>query len=620
MNNNSLKSNSATGNILVVDDIADNLRVLSASLTERGYQVRCVKNGTMALLTAKKNPPQLILLDIKMPDMDGYQVCEQLKQDELTRDIPIIFLSAFDDVLDKVKAFSVGGVDYITKPFQAEEIVVRIQHQLALQGAKAEIAELNNQLEQKVQQRTAQLEEMIDLLNLEITQHQKTQGQLSHQALHDALTGLPNRILFMEHLTKAIQRHRRNPDYLFAVLFIDLDRFKIINDSWGHAVGDQLLIAISRLLQECSRDLDTVARLSGDEFTILVEDLQDHQDAIAIAERLLDKLTLPIHLNDQKVFSGASIGIVLGVSNYHDGLELLRDADIAMYRAKALGKGRYAVFDQEMYDQTIHLSQLETNLRFALEHQDFVLYYQPIVSLETSKLLGFEALVRWQHPQKGLIAPGEFIAIAEDTGLIIPIGEWVLERACQQLYTWQSELPEAETLHISVNLSSKQIKQYDFVDKLSQILADTGLQGSSLKLELTETMLMDQGEKTIELLTQIKQQQVQLSIDDFGTGYSSLSYLHRFPVDTLKIDRSFVSQITAEGKNCEIVKTIVTLAHSLGMKAIAEGVETAHQMTHLTNLGCEAAQGYFFAKPLNQVEAELLIGNNFLLTKKKDIP
>lgn len=613
MNNNLLNLNSAAGNILVVDDIADNLRVLSAALTERGYQVRCVKNGTMALLTAKKNPPQLILLDIKMPDMDGYQVCEQLKQDELTRDIPIIFLSAFDDVLDKVKAFSVGGVDYITKPFQAEEIVVRIQHQLALQGAKAEIAELNNQLEQKVQQRTVQLEEMIDLLNLEITQHQKTQGQLSHQALHDALTGLPNRILFMEHLTKAIQRHRRNPDYLFAVLFIDLDRFKIINDSWGHAVGDQLLIAISGLLQECSRDLDTVARLSGDEFTILVEDLQDHQDAIAIAERLLDQLSLPIHLPEQKVFSGASIGIVLGSSNYDDGLELLRDADIAMYRAKALGKGRYAVFDQEMYDQTIHLSQLETNLRVALEHQDFVLYYQPIVSLETSKLVGFEALVRWQHPQQGLIAPGEFIAIAEDTGLIIPIGEWVLHRACQQLYTWQSELPEAETLHISVNLSSKQIKQLDFVDKLSQILADTGLQGSSLKLELTETMLMDQGEKTIELLTQIKQQQVQLSIDDFGTGYSSLSYLHRFPVDTLKIDRSFVNQITTEGNNCEIVKTIVTLAHSLGMKAIAEGVETAHQVTHLTNLGCEAAQGYYFAKPLNQMEAQLLIRNNSCL-------
>jgi diguanylate cyclase (GGDEF)-like protein len=608
MNNNQL--NSGLNNILVVDDIADNLRVLSASLTEKGYQVRCAKNGTMALITAKKNPPQLILLDIKMPDMDGYQVCEKLKEDELTRDIPIIFLSAFDDVLDKVKAFAVGGVDYITKPFQAEEVIVRIQHQLALQAAKAEIAELNTQLEQKVQQRTAQLEEVIDQLNLEIAQHQQTQEQLSHQALHDALTGLPNRTLFMEHLTKAIQRHQRNQDFLFAVLFIDLDRFKIINDSWGHAVGDQLLMAISRLLQDCCRELDTVARLSGDEFTILLEDLQNFQDAVAIAERILEKLAFPIHLDERKVFSGASIGIVLGGTNYQDGVDLLRDADIAMYRAKALGKGRYAVFDREMYAQTLHLSQLETDLRLALEHQEFVLYYQPIVSLETSRLVGFEALVRWQHPQTGLISPGEFVAIAEDTGLIIPIGEWVLQEACQQLRTWQLTFPLAASLHISVNLSSKQIKQFDFVDKLGRILADTGLNGEHLRLELTETMLMDRGEKTIELLTQIKQQQVQLSIDDFGTGYSSLSYLHRFPVDTLKIDRSFVSLINAEGSNCEIVKTIITLAHSLGMKAIAEGVETPHQITHLSNLGCEAAQGYFFAKPLNRPLAESLIVNN----------
>jgi diguanylate cyclase (GGDEF)-like protein len=607
MNNNQL--NLIAGNILVVDDIVDNLRVLSASLTERGYQVRCAKNGTMALIAVTKNPPQLILLDIKMPDMDGYQVCEKLKADQSTRDIPVIFLSAFDDVLDKVKAFSVGGVDYITKPFQIEEVNVRIQRQLALQAAKAEIVELNTQLEQKVQQRTAQLEEVIDQLNLEIAEHQQTQEQLSHQALHDALTGLPNRTLFMEHLTKAIQRHQRNEDYLFAVLFIDLDRFKVINDSWGHAVGDQLLMVISHLLQECCRDLDTVARLSGDEFTILVEDLQNFTDAIAIAERVLEKLTSPIHLDKHKVFSGASIGIVLGGTNYQYGVDLLRDADIAMYRAKALGKGCYAVFDQEMYAQTIHLSQLETDLRLAIEHQEFVLYYQPIISLETSKLVGFEALVRWQHPQVGLITPEEFMAIAEDTGLIIPLGEWVLREACQQLHTWQSIFPLARSLHISVNLSSKQIKQFDFVDKLVQILANTGLDGSNLRLELTETMLMDRGEKTIELLTQIKQQQVQLSIDDFGTGYSSLSYLHRFPVDSLKIDRSFISLIDAESSNCEIVKTIITLAHSLGMKAIAEGVETPHQLTHLTNLGCEAAQGYLFAKPLNLHLAESIIKN-----------
>jgi EAL domain-containing protein (putative c-di-GMP-specific phosphodiesterase class I) len=281
-----------------------------------------------------------------------------------------------------------------------------------------------------------------------------------------------------------------------------------------------------------------------------------------------------------------------------------------MYRAKTLGKGRYAVFDREMYAQTIHLSQLETDLRLALERQEFILYYQPIVSLETRSLAGFEALVRWQHPQMGLISPEKFIAIAEDTGLIIPLGEWVLQEACQQLSAWQSTFASAASLHISVNLSSKQIKQFDFVDKLGQILTATGLNGASLRLELTETMLMDQGEKTIELLTQIKQQKIQLSIDDFGTGYSSLSYLHHFPIDTLKIDRSFVNLIKEEGSNCEIVKTIVTLAHSLGMEAIAEGVETSHQITHLTNLGCAAAQGYFFAKPLNRQLVESLIVNN----------
>lgn len=605
-----LDLNSFSGNILVVDDLPDNLRVLSASLTERGYQVRCAKNGAMALLTAKKEPPHLILLDIKMPDMDGYEVCEQLKANESTRDIPVIFLSAFDEVLDKVKAFTVGGVDYITKPFQIEEVVVRIQHQLALQRAKTEISQLNAELEQKVKQRTTQLEQVIDKLNQEIIEHEHTQQKLVQQALHDALTGLPNRTLFMEHLQKSLQRNQRNKDYLFAVLFIDLDRFKIINDNWGHAVGDKLLIAISEILKECSRDLDTVARLSGDEFTILLEDLQDFQDAIAIAERLLDKLTSPIHLENRQVFSGASIGIVFGSTNYQNCVELLRDADIAMYRAKALGKGRYSVFDREMYAQTIHLSQIETDLRLALERKEFILYYQPIISLQTGRVNGFEALLRWQHPNKGLILPGDFIATAEDTGLIVPIGEWVLREACQQLSIWLEKFPDASSLHISVNLSSRQIKQFDFVDKLRKILADTGLNGKNLRLEITETMLMDRGEKTIELLTQIKEQKIQLSIDDFGTGYSSLSYLHRFPIDALKIDRSFVSLINANGENCEIVKTIITLAHSLGMISIAEGVETIYQLNYLKELGCEAAQGYFFSKPINAQLTELIIATN----------
>ncbi len=598
------------GNILVVDDIPDNLRVLSAALTGRGYQVRCAKNGTMALLTAKKEPPHLILLDIKMPDMDGYEVCEKLKADKQTCDIPVIFLSAFDDVFDKVKAFSVGGVDYITKPFQIEEVVVRIDHQLALQAAKAEIAQFNAELEQKVQQRTVELEQVIHQLNQEISQHQHTQQELTHQALHDALTGLPNRPLFKEHLQKALQRCQRKEDYLFAVLFIDLDRFKIINDNWGHAVGDRLLVKISCILKECSREVDTAARLSGDEFTILLEDLQDTTDAVEVAERILERLSFSIDLEERKVFTGASIGIVLGSKQYQNSEDVLRDADIAMYRAKALGKGRYAIFDHEMYTQTAHLSQIETDLRLAIERQEFLLHYQPIVSLTTGTVMGFEALVRWQHPDGRLIYPNDFIEIAEDTGLIVPIGEWVLQEACSQLRIWQDQIPHATSLHMSVNLSGRQIQQFDFIDKLKNILANTGLNGESLRLELTETMLMDHGNRTIQLLSQIKAQNVQLSIDDFGTGYSSLSYLHRFPVNALKIDRSFVNLIDSQGESCEIVKTIITLAHSLGMKAIAEGVETPNQLMHLRNLGCEAAQGYFFAKPLNCQMAEAIIAQN----------
>jgi diguanylate cyclase (GGDEF)-like protein len=612
----------ANVNILVVDDTPDNLRVLSASLGEQGYQVRCAKSGEMALTTAKKQPPHLILLDIKMPGMDGYEVCRQLKADTRTQEIPVIFLSAMDDVLDKVQAFQAGAVDYVTKPFHEEEMVLRVRHQLDLQFAKAEIKQLNLDLEQKVLQRTLDLEKIVHQLNQEVAQHEKTQEKLSQQALHDDLTGLPNRVLFLEHLQRSLQRRQRNPDYLFAVCFIDLDRFKLINDRFGHVVGDQLLKAIALILKSCVREGDIVARLSGDEFTILLEDLQEapgamvsdrpkpdgqQATAIAIAERLLNQLRMPIALESQSVFAGASIGIVFGTSHYLSSIEILRDADIAMYHAKATGKGCYAVFDQQMYQQIFHLSQTETDLRYALERHEFCLHYQPILSLNTDQIAGFEVLLRWQHPAKGLIYPGDFIEIAEETGLIVPMGEWVLREAAHQLAAWQQHYPFAAQVHLSVNLSSRQLKQFDFVGRLTRIVAETGINAAQLRLELTETMLMDQREKTIELLDAIKAQQVQLSIDDFGTGYSSLSYLHRFPIDALKIDRSFVSPMDTEGNNREIVNTIITLAHSLGMKAIAEGVETQTQLEQLQHLGCDEAQGYFIAEPLwdQQVEAIL---------------
>jgi diguanylate cyclase (GGDEF)-like protein len=596
-----------SANILIVDDILDNLRVLSTSLSSNDYHIRCVKNGDMALITAEKEPPDIILLDIKMPGMNGYEVCEKLKANPITRDIPVIFLSAFDDVLDKVKAFSVGGVDYITKPFQIEEVIARIQNQLVLQAAKEEISQLNADLERKVEIRTKKFELLVEKLKQEILGHKATQKKLIQQALHDSLTGLPNRVLLMEHLQKAIQRSYRNKEYLFSLLFIDLDRFKVINDIWGHAVGDELLMATAKILRETCRDVDTVARLSGDEFTILLEDVESYQDVVKIAERVLDKLTAPISLTDRQVFSGASIGIVLDARNYKSGLDLLRDADIAMYRAKALGKGRYAIFDHAMYEQTVYLSQVETDLRLAIERHEFILHYQPIVSISRGCLIGFEALIRWQHPTKGLIYPGEFIAIAEETGLIIPIGKQVLRSACQQLCQWQAKNSATVPFYISVNLSIRQLKQYDFVDHLAHVLQETGVDGQNLYLELTETMLMDRGEKTLELLAEIKAQGVQLSIDDFGTGYSSLSYLHRFPIDALKIDRSFVTPITAEGDNCEIVKTIITLAHSLGITAIAEGVETAEQLSQLNQFGCDGAQGYFFSKPIPVQAAEALL-------------
>ncbi|MGF1481534.1 MAG: EAL domain-containing protein [Cyanophyceae cyanobacterium] len=605
--------------ILVVDDIADNLRVLSSTLSDRGYQVRCAKNGRMALMAVQKMQPDLVLLDIKMPDMDGYEVCQKLKAYPATRDVPVIFLSALDDVLDKVKAFETGGVDYITKPFQVAEVFARVKTHLALQTAKAEIQQLNTELEQRVLERTAQLEAANQKLQQEISERERIQQQLSHDALHDALTGLPNRALLAEKLALCLQHSQRYVNYSFAVLFIDLDRFKVINDSLGHLIGDKLLVAVVNILRKCLRTQDTVARLGGDEFIVLLDNLKDITEATKIAQRILEQLKLPITLNGQTIFTSASIGIVLNSPAHQNSSELLRDADIAMYRAKAEGKARYAVFDQDMYAYTVKLLQLENDLRLALERQEFLLYYQPLVDLTTGAVQGFEALVRWQHPTQGLITPDEFIPIAEDTGLILPLGDWVLREACRQLQTWQRQFAHLvcnrgrgdRCFKMSVNLASLQLQDPHFLETLDQILLEQGLDGKSLHLEITESMLMDSETTTQRLLKQIKQRGIQLSIDDFGTGYSSLGYLNRFTLDTLKIDRSFVSQMNCDPENREIVRTIITLAHTLNLEVIAEGVETAEQAEQLQELGCQLAQGYLFAPPLPPNAAKLMLINQY---------
>ena len=465
-------------NILIVDDMADNLKVLANTLSAQGYQVRCATNGSTALRGASAILPDLILLDIKMPDLDGYEVCQRLKANISTCNIPVIFLSALDDVLDKVKAFEVGGVDFISKPIQIKEVLVRVKNQIALQLANAKISQLNQELEIRVQQRTFELKSANQKLKREINERQRIQQKLIYDSLHDGLTGLGNRSLLLERVEWTIKHAQRYPDYMYALLFIDLDRFKVVNDSLGHSTGDQLLIAVANLLQKCLRDNDLVARLGGDEFVILLDGISSTKDATMIGERIQRKLRSPFELKGQNISTSASIGIVFGSPNYTNAAELLRDADIAMYYAKEKGKARYEIFDQAMYYETLKLLELENHLRQAVKRNEFVLHYQPIISLKNSKLVGFEALIRWQHPTKGCISPVEFIPIAEDTGLILEIGEWLLKEACQQLKRWQqkfAQIPQVASLKMNVNIASQQLQQPEFIQKLDRILQETDL-------------------------------------------------------------------------------------------------------------------------------------------------
>lgn len=851
----SVNHESTRADILIVDDTPANLRFLASTLTQQGYKVRCVTNGRMALTAAQTTPPDLVLLDIRMPDLSGYEVCEQLKANPATQSIPVIFLSALNEAFDKVTAFKAGGADYISKPFQLEEILIRIQHQLQLKRAIEQFQQLNLELEDRVRRRTQELQatnaalqmanaalhesesrfrdmansapmllwltnaagepiffnqrwleftgraleqelhggwiekvhpddrqtcqdthrqamhnhedfvseyrllhvnghyrwildtgkpryaqngefigyigscldisdrkqveqelkirerqfrqifelapagmSILDLdgrflnvnqalcnllgytkaellqttwlemthpddlpsnLNIihkivsgelpyaqfekrylnkigetlhavvsiaplqnsqdelhqlavqviDITERKRAEEQLTHDAIHDGLTGLANRAFFMNQLQMALKMSERHSGYEFAILFVDVDRFKRINDSLGHVVGDQLLVAIANVLIRCTKSTDTVARLGGDEFAILLEDVHDVHDAIRVAQRIQDDLVPPFRLAGHDVVTTASIGIVLSAADYQHGTELMRDADIAMYRAKDNGRNCYEVFDKVMHARAVQMLKLEADLQRAIDQQEFMAYYQPVVSLTTGQLSGFEALIRWQPTDQPMISPNQFIPLAEDNGMIVPIGEWMLQLACQQFRAWQQEFPLTANLQISVNLASRQLAEDSLIDQIDHILQSTGLAGACLKLELTERMLMENSSVVVSRLQQLKERNIQLSIDDFGTGFSSLSYLHQFPIDTLKIDRSFVDQMDITTGQSGIVQAIVNLAHALDMDAIAEGIETQQQVQTLQTLGCEYGQGYYFARPLPAEEVRSLLAN-----------
>ncbi|EAW33735.1 EAL domain-containing protein [Lyngbya sp. PCC 8106] len=722
--------------ILVADDTLESLRLISNALSNRGYDVRSVTNGTLAIASARAAPPDLILLDIKMPDLSGYEVCQQLKQDSLTREIPVIFISALHEPFDKVEAFRVGGVDYITKPFQIEEMLVRIQSQLERYFSRTQIQHLNNELEKRVEERTAQLSEINHALQQEIAERQRieeslreseskfrqlsehiqevfwlmgydatskqftaieyvspafatiwgktceslyenpwewlssihsddhervekaftekailgsfdeeyrvvhpdgtvrwirdrgfpvtddkgevyrvagiaeditnlkrAEAHLVRETLHDSLTGLANRTYFMQRLEMAIKKRNRHNNYRFAVLFIDLDDFKRINDTLGHLIGDQLLMQISRILTGSVRDIDSVARLGGDEFTILVEDVQDWQDVLNITQRIQEQLTSAVQLEHHEIFTSTSIGIVFSTPNYQNGTEVVRDADIAMYRAKADGKGCYEVFDRSMYDQVLHLVELENALRQAIANQELHLYYQPIVSLRDNSqdhliIEGFEVLSRWHHPKKGLISASEFISIAEDTGQINEIGEWVLQQACIQFQQLRSHYPDVTNLYFSINISGRQLRESSLLNLLDHTLQTTQIPPHCLKLELTESSLIENTTIAAKILKEIQQRGIEISLDDFGTGFSSLRYLHQFPLNVIKIDRSFVETLDLGTRERCIIHSIVTLARALGFATVAEGIETRQQLEKLRSLECDSGQGYFFSKPI----------------------
>jgi diguanylate cyclase (GGDEF)-like protein len=591
------------GAIICVDDelmVLLSLRDQLNHLLGGEYQIELAQSGEEALelfagFTQAHIPIPLVICDQTMAGMAGVELlCRLHTQYPETLKILLTGLVSLDQIVQAVNYANLYR--YVTKPWDPTDLGLTVKEALRRYEQEYRLS-IQNQALQKVN-----LE-----LQHEIQERRRAEAQLAHDSLHDALTGLPNRTLLTQRLEQIIHNTQTRSGYQFALLYIDLDRFKIINDSLGHLAGDQFLVTITHRLLQCLRSQDMVARLGGDEFTILLEPVHGTTEATNIAQRILDVICAPLTLQGHMLFPSASIGIVIGSAAYQNTMNVLRDADLAMYEAKKTGKACYALFSTELHTQTFQFLQIESALRQALEHQEFRLHYQPIVSLRSGDLIGFEALIRWQHSEKGFISPAEFIPIAEETGFIIPLGEWVLREACRQLHLWHQTFPDQGQLIISVNLASKQLRQPELVSVIDSILAEMGLKGQFLKLELTESMLIDDIERVLQTLHSIRVRGIQLSIDDFGTGYSSLSYLPRFPINALKIDRSFTSRMVSDPENLEIVRAIISLAKSINIEVIAEGIETSAEITQLQQLGCGFGQGYWFSKPLGSEAAAQLI-------------
>ncbi len=562
--------------ILIAEDDPVSRRLLEALLTKWDYEVIVTTDGKQAWeVLQQEDAPKLAILDWMMPELDGPEVCKRVRARENGAYTYLLLLTAKNQKDDIIRGIGAGADDYVTKPFDANELNARLRAGRRIVDLQAELM--------------------------------SARESLLVQATHDPLTGLPNRLLFSDRLTQRLMRSRGTPQPL-AVMYLDLDRFKTINDTLGHNVGDQLLRDVAQRLKQCLRETDTLARMGGDEFTIILADVEMHEEAEAVARKILDVLAEPIIINGNELFVTASIGISVYPMDGSDVETLVRNADTAMYQAKELGRNCYHSYTETLTADAIHAMTLESGLHRALERREFVVHYQPKVDIRTGRIVGSEALVRWQHPEYGLVPPNKFIALAEETGLIGPISDYVLETACTQTKHWMDA--SCQQLSVSVNISARQFQQHRLTKSVRQALRKSCLPAHCLDLELTESTLMNESDAVIPVLNEFRELGVRISVDDFGTGYSSLSFLKRFPVNAVKIDRSFVTDITTNPDDAAIAGAVVAMAHSLKLKVCAEGVETIEQLEFLRSLQCDEMQGYFISPPISAQEFDELLWQN----------
>ncbi|HRH42490.1 MAG TPA: EAL domain-containing protein [Pyrinomonadaceae bacterium] len=558
--------------VLLVDDDEDDYvltKYLFEEFKDNRYELEWASGYDEALHDMQEGKHDIYLVDYRLGAENGLELLQRAIKAGCSA--PIILLTGQGDKEVDMKAMQAGAADYLVKgQFEAPLLERSIRYSL---------------------------------------QHAHSMEKLLYEALHDSLTGLPNRVKFTELLSEAIQNSQRLSSSRFAVLFLDLDRFKIINDSLGHFLGDKLLQTVSDRLKKYLRPHDSVARFGGDEFTILLNNIKERENVIEISDRLQREISIPFKIDGHEIFTSASIGITFFDSRYERPEDLLRDADTAMYQAKLAGKAQCKIFEPEMHITNLNLLQIENDMRRAIERNEFKVYYQPIVNLESQTISEFESLIRWHHPEQGLVSPIDFIPLAEETGLIVSIGKWVLAESCRQIVQWQEQMVSPIPLSVSVNLSAKQLMHSDIAAQIKEIIIETGINPRSLKLEVTESVVMENAEVALQILSELCALGVRISSDDFGTGYSSLSYLHRFPFDRLKIDRSFVTKMDQDSKSEEIVRSIILLAKNLKMEVVAEGIENEKQYQQLYELGCKLGQGFLFSRPIPKEGIEDLLKN-----------